>query len=205
MLKFSNLSGTSVAKDYKPIEVSKEHLEIEVLRSAILGLLDQTLSIRNYGTGYKHDQLISHKIDGKEMFVEALLDILSQKENNKAISYLEDLKETNKDWKSIDDKINEVINENVKLQFLSDNNIYLEKVKDFLDKYALSEDFEDFLEQQVLKVDDYEGAIKRSEVATHMLESEKYTSKYPKGRIRSIANKFAYRAKQITETKTGLK
>ena len=199
MNKFSTLSGVSVAKDSKPIEVSKEHLELEAFRATILGLLDQTLSIRNYGTGYKHDQLIAHKIDGKEMFIEALLDILSKKENNKAISYLESLKETNKDWKSIDDKITEVINENVKLQFLSDKNIYLEKVKDFLDKYSLSEDFEDFLEQQILKVEDYEGALKRAEVALHMLESEKYTSKYPKGRIRSIANKFTYRAKQLLE------
>lgn len=200
MLKFSNISGVSVSKE-QIVEVSKEQLELEALRATILGLLDQTLSIRNYGTGYKHEQLTSHTIDGKEMFVEALLDVLAQKENNKAISYLEALKETNKDWKSIDDKITEVLNENVKLQFLSDNNIYLEKVKDFLDKYALSEDFEDFLEQQVLKVEDYEGAIKRAEVANHMLESEKYTSKYPKGRIRSMANKFAYRAKQIAESK----
>jgi hypothetical protein len=201
MIKFSNISGASVNNEPKPLEISKEHLELEALRATILGLLDQTLTIRNYGTGYKHEQLISTKIDGKEMFIEALLDVLAQKENNKAISYLEALKETNKDWKSIDDKITEVINENVKLQFLNENNIYLEKVKDFLDKYALSEDFEDFLEQQVLKVEDYEGAKKRSEVATHMLESEKYTSKYPKGRIRSIANKFAYRAKQISEIK----
>ena len=197
MIKFSNISGQKVNSEPRPIEVSKEQLELEGLKATIMNLIEQTLTIRNYGTGYKHDAMMTTEIDGKEMFVEALLDFLSEKENKKAISYLESLKQTNKDWQSIDNKITEVINENTKLKFLSDNNSYLEKVKDFLDKYSLSEDFEDILEQQILKVTDYEGALKRSEVATHMLESEKYT-KYPKGKLRSIANKFMYRAKQLS-------
>jgi len=197
MNKFSTLSGSPVKSETKSVEISKEQLEIDGLRATIMGLLEQTLSIRNYGTGYKHDAMMTTLIDGKEMFVEALLDFLTQKENNKAISYLESLKETNKDWKSIDEKIIEVINENSNIKFLSENNSYLDKVKEFLDKYALSEDFDDILEQQILKVIDFEGASKRAEVASHMLESEKYTSKYPKGRIRSIANKYSYRAKQL--------
>lgn len=197
MQKFSNVSGATVNSEPKSIEVSKQQLELEGLKMTILGLLEQTLTIRNYGTGYKHDTMMTTEIDGKEMFIEALLDFLTQKENKKAISYLESLKATNKDWKSIDDKISEVLNENNKINFLSENNSYLDKVKDFLDKYALSEDFEDILEKQIAKITTHEGAVKRAEVAAIMLEDEKYTSKYPKGKLRSIYNKFSYRAKQL--------
>jgi hypothetical protein len=191
MLKFSNITVSNESAN----QASKEVKELEELKYAILGLMDQTLTIKTYGASYEN--IMPQVIDGKEMFVEALLDILSKKENTKSISHLESLKTTNKDWKSIDDKINEVLNENSKLKFLSDNDVYLKKVKDFLDKYAMSEDFDTFLEQQVIKVDDYEGALKRSEVASHMLESETYTTKYPKNRIKSIVNKFAYRAKML--------
>ena len=141
------MSNTSVATEPIPVEYSKEQLELNNLKSTILSMLDQTLSIRNYGTGYKHDN-ISVKIDGQEMFVEALLDFLSQKENNKAISYLEDLKYTNKDWKSIDDKISQVVNENNNLKFLSENNIHLEKVKDFLDEKLNSQQGKEHLRKE---------------------------------------------------------
>ena len=201
MIKFSSISGTTVTSEPKHVELSKEQLDLDGLKATILGLLEQTLTIRNYGTGYKHDAMMTTEIDGKEMFVEALLDFLSEKENKKAITYLESLKETNRDWQSIDVKIGEIIYENNQIKFLSENSSYLDKVRDFLDKYALSEDFDDILEQQILKVEDYEGALKRSEVATAMLENEKYNTKYPKNRIRSIANKFMYRAKVLSEKK----
>ncbi len=196
MQKFSGISNAKVNTEPKASE-NKEHLEIESFRCAILGLLDQTLSVRNFGTGYKHDQLVSSKIDGKEMFVEALLDFLSEKENKKTIGHLESLKEKNKDWISIDEKISEIIKENNYINYFKENNIYLEKIISFLENYYLSEDFEDILEQQILKVNDYEGSIKRSEIAFKMCESDKFTSKFPKNRIRSIANKYAYRAKQL--------
>ena len=194
MIKFSNMSGVKVNSEPKQIEISKEQLELEDLKLMILGMLEQTLTIRNYGTGYKHD-MVTVQIDGKEMFVEALIDFLSEKDNKKSISYLESLKETNTDWFSIDEKISEIINENNNIKFLTTNNSYLEKIKDFLDKYALSEDFEDLLEKQIMKITDYEGAFIRSQVATHMLESAKFT--YPKNCLRSIANKYMYRAKQL--------
>ena len=201
MIKFSNISGTTVGTEPKPVELSKEQLYLDGLKATILGLLEQTLTIRNYGTGYKHDTMMSTEIDGKEMFVEALLDFLSDKENKKAITYLESLKETNRDWSSIDEKIGQIINENNQIKFLSENSSYLEKLKAFLDKYAMSEDFDDILEKQILKITDYKGALTRAEVATAMLENEKYNTKYPKNRIRSIANKFMYRAKVLSEKK----
>ncbi len=193
MQKFSTISGHKVSIE-KPIEISKEQLEFDNLKLTILGLLDETLSIRNEGSLYKHEILIC-KIDGKEMFVEALLNLLSEKDNKKSISHLESLKSTNKDWKSIDDKIDEIkiINENI--HYLIENNECAGNIKEFLDKYSLSEDFDDILEQQILKVNDYDTAILKSKIAL-LLENDN-NLKYPKNRIRSIANKYNFRAKQL--------
>jgi len=194
MIKFSNISNTSVNSEPKPIELSKEQLKFNLLKTTILGLIDQTLTIRNYGTGYKHD-MVTVQIDGKDMFVEALINFLSEKDNKGTISHLESLKESNKDWKSIDEKISQIEHENDGIKYLNENSSYLEKIKAFLDKYAMSEDFDDILEKQIVKITDFEGAFIRSKVATEMLESERYN--YPKHRLRSIANKFMYRAKQL--------
>jgi len=193
MIKFSNITDQKVNSEPK-IEITKEQLEVEGFKHAILDLLEKTLIVRNEGS-YKHAMIVS-KIDGKEMFVEALMDFLSEKENKKAITYLESLKESNGDWKSIDDKINQIQKQSENIKFLNDNQEHIEQIKSFLDKYSASEDFNEILEQQITRITDYQTAITRVKVATLMLENEKY-AKYPKGRIRSIINKFSFRSKQL--------
>jgi len=193
MIKFSSISGQKVNLEPK-IEVAKETLEVENFKQSILDLIEKTLVIRNEGS-YKHAMIVS-KIDGKEMFVEALMGFLSQKENNKAITYLESLKESNGDWKSIDDKISQIKLDSDNINYLNENSEHVEQVKSFLDKYSASEDFNDILDNQILKITDYNTANARAKVASIMLESEKY-SKYPKGMLRSISYKFAYRANQL--------
>ena len=193
MIKFSNITGEKVNSEPK-IEVSKESLEIEGFKQSILSLIEKTLIIRNEGD-FRHTVIVS-KIDGKEMFIEALMDFLSEKENKKAITYLESLKESNNDWKSIDDKIDQIKEHSEHIKFLTENDVHVEQIKSFLDKYALSEDFADILDNQLLKITDYNTALIRSKVASMMLENDKY-SKYPKNRIRTIANKFLFRSTQL--------
>lgn len=193
MVKFSNITNLKVNSEPK-IEISKKQLELDSFRYAILDLLERTLVVRNEGS-YKHAMIVS-KIDGKEMFVEELMSFLSEKENNKAITYLESLKESNGDWKSIDDKINQIQQQTANSKFLNDNQEHLEQIKSFLDKYSTSEDFIEILEQHITRITDHEIAITRIKVATLMLEDEKFC-KYPKGRIKSIINKFTYRATQL--------
>ena len=193
MIKFSNISGEKVNTEPK-VEVSKEMLEIESFKQSILDMIEKTLIVRNEGT-YRHTVFVS-KIEGQELFIEALMDFLSEKENKKAIGYLESLKESNNDWKSIDDKIEQIKEQSEKIKFLTDNHAHVEQIKSFLDKYALSEDFNDILDNQLLKITDYNTALTRSKVASIMLENEKY-SNYQKGRIRSIANKFMFRSTQL--------
>jgi hypothetical protein len=193
MLKFSNISGQKVNLEPK-IEISKETLEVEGFKQSILALIDKTLIVRNEGS-YKHAMIVT-QIDGKEMFIEALIDFLSEKENKKAITYLESLKESNTDWKSIDDKISQIKTDSENLKFLAENSEHIEQIKSFLEKYSGSEDFNDILDNQLLKISDYNVASTRSKVASIMLETEKY-NKYPKGMLRSISYKFAYRANQL--------
>jgi len=193
MIKFSDISGTKINSEPK-IEISKESIELEGFKQSIMDMIEKTLIVRNEGN-YRHTVFIS-KIDGKEMFVEALLDFLSEKENKKAITYLESLKESNNDWKSIDEKIDEIKENTEKIKFLSDNNSHVEQIKSFLDKYALSEDFTDILDNQLLKITDYNIALTRSKVANLMMESDKYPQ-YQKNKIKTIANKFMFRSTQI--------
>jgi hypothetical protein len=193
MQKFSNVVGQKVNLEPK-IEISKETLEVESFKQSILELIEKTLIVRNEGS-YKHAMIVT-QIDGKEMFVEALIDFLSEKENKKAITYLESLKESNTDWKSIDDKISQIKIDSENLKFLNDNAEHVEQIKSFLEKYSASQDFNDILDSQLLKVTDYETAATRAKVATIMLQIEKY-NKYPKGMLRSISYKFAYRANQL--------
>ena len=194
MLKFSNLSGQQVNSETK-IELSKEAVEINSLKASIFDLIDKTLTIRHDGD-YRHT-VVMNKIEGKELFVEALLNFLSETENKKAITYLESLKESNGDWKSIDDKISEIETQNQNLKFLKENSEHLNQIKSFLDKYSLADDFNEILESQLQKITDPQIALIRSKIASIMLENEQY-NKYPKGRIRTIANKFHYRSSQLS-------
>ena len=193
MRKFSSFTGEKVNTEPK-VAISQESLEVESFRLSILDLIEKTLTIRNEGT-YKHAMIVS-KIDGKEMFVEALMDFLSHKENKKAITYLESLKESNRDWKSIDDKILQIQTEIDNTNFLNENSEHVEQIKSFLDKYSSSDDFNEILETQITRITDYNTAFTRSKVADAMLENSKFRN-LPKGRLRSISYKFAYRATQI--------
>ena len=194
MIKFSSISNVIVNSEPKPIELNKEQQEFNTLKTTILDLLEQTLVIRHEGD-YRHTTIVT-KIDGKEMFIEALLNLFSVKENEKAINYLESLKESNRDWESIDNKITEITNDSKKIKFLYDNSSHLEQILSFLTKYSLSEDFTDILDNQLLKITDYNTALTRAKVANLMIESDKYPQ-YQKNKIKTIANKFTFRSTQL--------
>jgi hypothetical protein len=195
MLKFSNISGEKVNSEPK-VQISQESLEVESFKQSILDLIEKTLTIRSEGPVYKNAGLIVNKIDGKEMFVEALMDFLSEKENNKAITYLESLKKSNRDWKSIDEKILQIKTETENIKFLTENPEHVEQIKSFLEKYSMSEDFNEILDNHILRVTDFNTANLRSKVAETMLEDTKYF-KIPKNRLRTLSYKYAHRANQL--------
>jgi ribonuclease BN (tRNA processing enzyme) len=182
MIKFAEAFNENVVP-----KITEQQRQFDSLKSTIYGMIDKTLIVNNL-----------LQIEGKEMLVESILDLLSQKDNNKTISYLESLKITNRDWNSIDEKISQVNKDSDNIRFLSEHSSHVSKIKDFLQKYARSEDFDDLLEKQIMKIDRYESAAIRSKVASLMLEDNIHN--YPKNRLRSIANKYNYRANVLNSS-----
>lgn len=106
MKKFSNISNNPVKEEPK-VEITKEEVEINEFKNQIMSLMNDILSVQSYGSA-RQEILMTTKIVGKEMFVEALTDLLSKKSDDKVVETLESLKSTNTDWVSIDEKINDI-------------------------------------------------------------------------------------------------
>lgn len=106
MKKFSNITGQKVSEEPK-VEL-KQLNEEELFKSKLHELMDQILSIRTYGPVDRYERAGLIKIAGKEMLVEAILDLLTEKTNKEQVKLLESLKSEIKDWKVIDDKIENI-------------------------------------------------------------------------------------------------
>lgn len=106
MKKFTTISNTSVGQE-KEIKVDEKQHKLENFKLQVMKLMDDFLTIQSHGSA-RPEIMIPTRIVGKELFVEALQDLLSQEENKKIIQILESVKQNSKDWKSIDDKIEEL-------------------------------------------------------------------------------------------------
>lgn len=104
MKKFSNISGSPVGQEPKITQQVKEN-DGDVLRFAISMMIDEYLTIAfdgPYTTEYFQQ---TSKIEGREIFIEALLNVLKEKDIQKEIKVLESLKDTIRDHQAIDEKI----------------------------------------------------------------------------------------------------
>lgn len=101
--KFSGISKHEVASEPIRVENKKED-SLKYLKFQLLDLMNDNLRIVSLGGARKN--ILPHvKIDGKELFVDALIDFLSTKEFKDKISALESLKSESYDWASIDRKV----------------------------------------------------------------------------------------------------
>ena len=120
MKKFSNISGYKVSEEPKAKPEVKINEE-ELFRGKVMNLMDQLLSIRTYGPIDRYLRAGNIKVAGKEMFLEALMDLLKDKSSKDEKKILESLKSQIKDWEAIDSKIDEV--EKEVSDFLRDNDL----------------------------------------------------------------------------------
>jgi len=134
MKKFTKISNTSVGEEKVEKVVNDNTLKFE-----ILSLMDNFLEIKTYGN-VSPVYMVPTKIEGKELFVEALMDFLQEKIEDKSIKVLESLKHEIKDWKSIDEKIESILEEREK-------NILKNNIINTIDKYS---DNKDLLKTYVL-------------------------------------------------------
>jgi hypothetical protein len=193
MKKFSSISGEKVNEEPK-IKVNKDELEFLALKASVIKLMDNYLSIRSYGSSRAELLNNSCKISGKEMFAEALIEFLSDKTLQDQIKALESLKSENKDWKSIDNKVNDLHNKISGISVLRENASQVKKIKTFLETYGEDEKFDLMLDTYTKRVKNGKEAYLRSLAANKIIESK---TNYSKEKLTQVSEKFLNRAKEL--------
>jgi hypothetical protein len=195
MDKFSKIFNHKVNELPKLIK-SPEEMEVEQLKFGIMKLMDNCLTIRSYGSARSNILEDTVKIAGKEMFIEALIDFMSDKEYKEQIVLLESMKSETKDWQSIDNKIAEINEKIQNVRNLTINKNQVKKIKMFLETYGEDERFETLLENYVSKLEDGKVAYLTSNIVKEMIKNTKY-SIYPKRQLEQIAKQYLIRATQL--------
>lgn len=137
MKKFSKYANSPVGEE--PKRISKINEE-DILKVKISKLMDDFLRVQTYGPVTRYQVAGTMKVAGKELFLEALIDLLDDKKSSSQIKLLESLREIS-NWNVINDKINEIKSDNLKLhtqkskirslyeRYKEDQEMLLEKIK----------------------------------------------------------------------------
>jgi len=154
MKKFSNITGQKVGEEPK-VEI-KQLNEEELFKSKLMSLMDQILSIRTYGPVDRYQRAGLIKVAGKEMLVEAILDLLSEKSVKDQTKVLEGLKSELRDWEVIDAKIESLNKEKTLLsnrnkfksllESYTDNDLLLKVVENDVDKIKKEKTLTDYIQ-----------------------------------------------------------
>lgn len=195
MKKFSNISGSKV--NTEPIvKVNEEEKELLAIKVGIVKLMDRYLNIRSYGSARAELLNNSVSISGKEMFAEALIDFLSDKELKKQIKTLESLKSDNNDWVSIENKMNELYSELNDKNSLVENKNQVSKITTFLEIYGSDDRFDEILESYTKRINSRKEAYNRSLISSKMIGDKNY-SEYSDDKLSKISEMFLIRAKEL--------
>jgi hypothetical protein len=106
MKKFSKITNSKIGEEPK-VEIKKLNEE-EIFKSKVSNLIDNYLKIQTYGPIDRYLRAGNIKITGKEMFLEAIMSLLSDETTKYKKKLLEGLKSNIKDWEFIDSKINDI-------------------------------------------------------------------------------------------------
>ncbi len=191
MKKFSKISGSKVSEEPKvEVKVNEEDL----FKTKVLNLMDQLLSIRTYGPIDRYLRAGNIKISGKEMFLEALMDILKDKSKKDEVKLLESLKSNIRDWEYLDTKIDEAINQIEESESNSKILTHRNKIQYLFDTYGQDEELlMNMVEESCKKITDKEKSHLRGLAAEYMANE----GKYPKELFTKISEKFKERTQQL--------
>ncbi len=92
---------------FSELNENKKDTNNEDIRYKLLDIIDKTLRIESYGSARK-EILMTTKIVNKEMLVDEILLLFNIISNDSIKESLNDLKNYNKDWYSIDNYINTI-------------------------------------------------------------------------------------------------
>jgi hypothetical protein len=193
MKKFSNISNVKVSEEPK-VEV-KQLNEEEMFKVKVMNLMEQLLSIRTYGPIDRYLRAGSIKVAGKEMFLEALMDLLKDKSSKEEKKILESLKSSVSDWETIDSKIDEV-NQKIAEGQEKDKMIpHRNKLKSLYNNYGQDEEmFMNMVQESCNKITNAESAYLRGLTAEYMANE----GKYPKEVFTKVSELFKEKSKQLS-------
>jgi hypothetical protein len=190
MKKFSNISGQKITEEPKP-EVKKIN-EQDLIKHKILELMEQFLVIRSYGPVDRHQRAGLIQIAGKEVFLEAIMNLFNTKSLKEQTKLLESLKSEITNWELLDNKVNEFSN---KMTYYENNNQILIQKQNVLKLYNKYKDDSDFL---LKMVDESCKKIKSSDIAeVRAISSEQLYLESKNEIFKLMANKFNTRLNQI--------
>lgn len=192
MKKFSNISNVKVSEEPK-IEV-KQLNEEEMFKVKIMNLMEQLLSVRTYGPVDRYLRAGAIKVVGKEMFLEALMDLLKDKSSKDEKQILEALKGSVSDWEAIDSKIEEV-NQKIAEGQEKDKMIpHRNKLQSLYNNYGQDEEmFMTMVQESCGKITKSDSAYLRGLTAEYMANE----GKYPKEVFTKVSELFKEKSKQL--------
>lgn len=192
MKKFSNISNVKVSEEPK-VENTQINEE-DLFKGKVLNLMDQLLSIRTYGPIDRYLRAGNIKIAGKEMFLEALLDLLKDKSSKEEVKILESLKSYVKDWETIDSKIDEIEQRLSESEAKSKLITHRNKLQSLYNNYGQDEEMlMNMVDESCNKITDKDKAYLRGLTAEYMANE----GQYPKEVFIKISEKFKQRSQQL--------
>jgi hypothetical protein len=194
MKKFSNITNQKVGVENTD---QNKLTETDIFKYKVSCLMDDLLKVEMYGPVTRYSVAGTMKVAGKEMFVDALLDMLNEFSTNDKIKMLEGLKSKSKDWELIDESIDEM---NLVLEKISDGKLikYREFIKSFYKRYKNDKQLLiKELEKNINKLKNPITAYWRG-IAAESMASEK---EYPNNLMKEISQMYHFKAKQLGFTK----
>ena len=192
MKKFSNISNVKVSEEPK-VEL-KQLNEEEMFKAKVMNLMEQLLSVRTYGPVDRYLRAGNIKVAGKEMFLEALMDLLKDKSSKEEKRILESLKSSVSDWVAIDSKIEEVEQKIAENQEKDKMIPHRNKLQSLYNNYGQDEEmFINMVQESCNKITNAESAYLRGLTAEYMANE----GKYPKEIFTMISEKFKTRTQQL--------
>lgn len=185
MKKFSKITGEKVTEQ-KPVEIKTT--EVDLMKAGIMKLIDSYIGIKMYGPVTRHERAGSVKIDGKEIFVEALIDFLEDFTSKDKVKLLENLKSESKDWQLIDEKIDQIKSSQ---EEISESKLipHKQKVLSMIKRYTSKDDLNNYIDSTIMKVDE-ESRLLRSISAKRMNNSNNELLTLIEERYRNYTSKI---------------
>jgi len=178
MKKFSKITNQKVGIESN---INSKLSDIDILKYKIMDMMDNYLSIQFYGPINRYQVAGTSKVVGKDIFVEALIDMLGDFSIKENVKLLESIKGEIKNWEFIDNKIDELNKNKVSNTIIFNHK---EKIKSIINRYSDEGDILKHFEFSSSKIKNVETAFYRK-LASESLISE---SRISNSLLKSILN-----------------